>query len=278
MENAYEAERAARIAENRRKMEDLGLLGASRALEPAGQAAKPRRAPAPKRPPPPPAEASRASGRLRGHAAPCAAVSAAVARVEAAEDAVAAAAGPPPRRGGRQADVRPPPGAAYHAPFSLRVGRTTVWEIGMLRRGADAGLYWSGNGSLYRHAYPVGFRAERTVWGVAHEARVEAGPPGAGPEFVLRELAGGGRVWRGATPSRPWTDACLARRTGLRISGPAFMGFSDLAVQRAVFALYAAAAALEGRVPEHGAAAAAGEEGAEAGGESPAAHGASELG
>jgi hypothetical protein len=253
MENAYEAKRAARIAENRRKMEDLGLLGASRALEPAGQAAK-RRAPAPKRPPPPPAEASRASGRLRGHAAPCAAVSDAVARAEAAEDAAAAAAGPPPRCGGRQADVRPPPATAYHAPFSLRVGRTTVWEIGMLRRGADADLYWSGNGSLYRHAHPVGFRAERTVWGVPHEVRIEAGPPGAGPEFVLRELAGGGRVWRGATPTRPWTDACLSRRTGLRISGPAFMGFSDLAVQRAVFALYSAAeaaAALEGRVPQY---------------------------
>lgn len=94
------------------------------------------------------------------------------------------------------------------------------------------------------------------------ECRVEEGE--AGPLFVVSEGwcdddgGGGGEgtasdggprgrrssspfsFFSGPSPTRPWTDACLARATGQRISGPLFFGFSDPAVQAAVESLYSA--------------------------------------
>lgn len=45
-----------------------------------------------------------------------------------------------------------------------------------------------------------------------------------------------GAVFAGASPTKPWTDVCLAQRTGQRISGPLFFGFSDPLTQRAIAA------------------------------------------
>jgi hypothetical protein len=65
-----------------------------------------------------------------------------------------------------------------------------------------------------------------------------------------------GTVFSGASPTKPWTDVCLAHRTGQRISGPLFFGFSDAATQRAIAsALYderELAAALAGERPASG--------------------------
>lgn len=47
-----------------------------------------------------------------------------------------------------------------------------------------------------------------------------------------------GRVFSGASPTRPWTDVCLAHRTGQRISGPLFFGFSSPVTQAAIAKLY----------------------------------------
>ena len=58
-----------------------------------------------------------------------------------------------------------------------------------------------------------------------------------------------GAVFCGESPTKPWTDVCIAHRTGQRISGPLFFGFSDPLTQRAIAAnLYSAgelAAALQ---------------------------------
>lgn len=49
-------------------------------------------------------------------------------------------------------------------------------------------------------------------------------------------------MFSGESPTKPWTDVCLAHRTGQRISGPLFFGFSDAVTQRAIAAnLYSAA-------------------------------------
>lgn len=41
-----------------------------------------------------------------------------------------------------------------------------------------------------------------------------------GPVFTVSQQ-GGGRSFSGPSPTRPWTDVCLAFRTGQRISGMA---------------------------------------------------------
>lgn len=59
-------------------------------------------------------------------------------------------------------------------------------------------------------------------------------------------------MFSGESPTKPWTDVCIAHRTGQRISGPLFFGFSDAVTQRAIAAnLYSDAelrAALQVRV------------------------------
>lgn len=49
---------------------------------------------------------------------------------------------------------------------------------------------------------------------------------------------GGRHSFSGTSPTRPWTDVCIAFRTGQRISGPLYFGFSDIHVQRALAAMY----------------------------------------
>lgn len=45
-----------------------------------------------------------------------------------------------------------------------------------------------------------------------------------------------GVVFTGSSPTKPWTEICIAHRTGQRISGPLFFGFSDPLTQRAIAA------------------------------------------
>ena len=63
----------------------------------------------------------------------------------------------------------------------------------------------------------------------------------SGPVFRVTDTADRARTFVGPTPTRPWTDVCVAHRTGQRISGPLFFGFSDTVVQRAVSTLYSPA-------------------------------------
>lgn len=259
-ENAYEAERARRIAQNKARMAQLGLAEASAALGvaveplPAAAAAggarpKPRRAPAKKKPAPP-AGPVRESKRLRGAPAPAPAVAAETALREAA-----AAAEPGPlgitSKGNPRKALELPEHTVFAAPFTLRSIATTVWELGAVHRGAWAQRYWSSRGCLFHHAYPVGYRATKEAFGRTFEMRIDPGE--AGPLFTVRDIASG-RVFTGASPTKPWTEVCLAQRTGQRISGPLFFGFSDPLTQQAIAAaLYSPrelAAALAGEVVE----------------------------
>lgn len=61
--------------------------------------------------------------------------------------------------------------------------------------------------------------------------RIEAGT--SGPEFIVIDTCAG-HVFRGNSPTKPWTEVCIAHRTGQRISGPLFFGFSDVTTQEAI--------------------------------------------
>lgn len=63
-------------------------------------------------------------------------------------------------------------------------------------------------------------------------------PAGRPSRPQIRALAGRGEQYEGATPTKPWTGVCLAHRTGQRISGPQYFGFSDALTQRAIAGLY----------------------------------------
>lgn len=60
---------------------------------------------------------------------------------------------------------------------------------------------------------------------------IKEGPQG--PIFIVESEAG--KVFEGASPTHPWTQACLASYSkGTRISGPLFFGFSDPITQKMI--------------------------------------------
>ena len=61
--------------------------------------------------------------------------------------------------------------------------------------------------------------------------RIEAGE--AGPVFSVR-LPSSTLLFTGTSPTKPWTDVCIHHKTGQRISGPLFFGFSDAITQQAI--------------------------------------------
>lgn len=70
---------------------------------------------------------------------------------------------------------------------------------------------------MFRHPYPVGYRAAKRHFGREWEMRIEKGEEG--PVFVVRD--GSGVSFRGDSPTKPWTDVCLKyTTTGTRVSGP----------------------------------------------------------
>ncbi|KAI9226902.1 MAG: hypothetical protein DHS80DRAFT_18034, partial [Piptocephalis tieghemiana] len=84
---------------------------------------------------------------------------------------------------------------------------------------------------MFRHPYPVGYRAAKRHFGREWEMRIEKGEEG--PVFVVRD--GSGVSFRGDSPTKPWTDVCLKyTTTGTRVSGPLFFGFSDPMIQRMI--------------------------------------------
>ncbi|KAL4438181.1 hypothetical protein ABPG77_010542 [Micractinium sp. CCAP 211/92] len=235
----YELQREKRIRENKRKMEEMGLLAASRGLasdlasrtvahnlaagsEPAPRCKRRRAEPAL----PEALEPTRLSRRLRGVTAMTLDEAAAEARAEAEAEGRARA-----RAAGTRKQLRLEEGQQLVAPFSLWSIGVTVWELGRVHRGAWAHRYWSSSGCLYHHAYPVGYRATKVQFGRTYEMRIEEGP--AGPLFKVVDTQTGA-TFSGASPTKPWTDVCVAHRTGQRISGPLFFGFSDPLTQRAI--------------------------------------------
>lgn len=116
-------------------------------------------------------------------------------------------------------------------PFTLLSEKVTVIELGSVWRGEYAHHYWSSTGCKYHHAYPVGYRATKVVFGKTYEMSIEEGE--AGPAFCVQDTVTG-KEWRGDSPTNPWTAICIHQNTGQRISGPKFFGFSDLFTLKAL--------------------------------------------
>ncbi|KAG0301470.1 hypothetical protein BGZ98_008332 [Dissophora globulifera] len=117
-------------------------------------------------------------------------------------------------------------------PLTLGSIATTIWEIGKLYTGKENMLkYWSGKGSLFRHPYPVGYKAEKFHFRERYTMEIREGPDG--PLFIVESASG--KVFEGTSPTLPWTKACLASYSkGTRISGPLFFGFSDPITQKMI--------------------------------------------
>ncbi|KAG0038035.1 hypothetical protein BGZ82_001278 [Podila clonocystis] len=117
-------------------------------------------------------------------------------------------------------------------PITLGSISTTIWELGKIYTGKENRLkYWSGKGSNFRHPYPVGFRAEKFHFRERYTMHIKEGPQG--PIFIVESDSG--KVFEGASPTHPWTQACLASYSkGTRISGPLFFGFSDPIAQKMI--------------------------------------------
>ncbi|KAG0057667.1 hypothetical protein BGZ83_005606 [Gryganskiella cystojenkinii] len=117
---------------------------------------------------------------------------------------------------------------------SLTLGSiaTTIWDIGTLYQGKENRLrYWSSKGSLFRHPYPIGYRAEKYYFRDRYMMHIKEGPDG--PLFIVESA--NGKIFQGASPTQPWTMACLASYSkGTRISGPLFFGFSDPITQKMI--------------------------------------------
>ncbi|KAK3818454.1 MAG: hypothetical protein J3Q66DRAFT_312261 [Benniella sp.] len=117
-------------------------------------------------------------------------------------------------------------------PLTLGSIGTTIWDMGKIYKGKENRLkYWSGKGSLFRHPYPIGYRAEKHHFRERYMMHIKEGPHG--PIFVVESSTG--KVFEGSSPTLPWTKACLASYSkGTRISGPLFFGFSDPITQKMI--------------------------------------------
>lgn len=268
--NDYEQEREKRIAANRQKMAELGLLEASAqwtSRSSAGRGTRHSFVGADKGPRlkrakttstrPPTRRSSRlASGNAGGTEGHPATRGGAVTEMKSSgndedEESENRALGFTRKGTPRKPVVLPTDCTAIVAPFSLRSIGTTVWELGTLYRGPWSKRYWSSAGCLYHHAYPLGYRATKIQFGKTYEMRIQNGL--TGPNFEVTDTESGEK-FVGASPTNPWTEVCLSLRTGQRISGPLYFGFSDPVTQAAIASnLYNEAtlqAAISGRVPE----------------------------
>ncbi|RUS18469.1 hypothetical protein BC937DRAFT_88739 [Endogone sp. FLAS-F59071] len=109
-------------------------------------------------------------------------------------------------------------------PLTLGSIGTTIWNTGSLITGENRKRYWSGRGCLYKHPYPVGYRATKRHFNQNYTMTISEGV--TGPVFTV--TAENGQSWHGPTPTAPWTEACKkSHSTGTRVSGPLFFGFSD---------------------------------------------------
>ncbi|CAO3660142.1 unnamed protein product [Umbelopsis vinacea] len=78
---------------------------------------------------------------------------------------------------------------------------------------------------MFRHPYPIGYRASKVAFGEVYTMTISKGE--TGPIFTIEGEASG-KLFSGATPTAPWTEACKKSKSqGTRVSGPLFYGFSD---------------------------------------------------
>ncbi|KAH8552964.1 hypothetical protein BGW37DRAFT_423040 [Umbelopsis sp. PMI_123] len=76
---------------------------------------------------------------------------------------------------------------------------------------------------MFRHPYPIGYKASKLAFDETYTMTISKGENG--PIFTVSTS---GKIFRGATPTAPWTEACKRSKSqGTRVSGPLFYGFSD---------------------------------------------------
>ncbi|KAI8967223.1 hypothetical protein BDF20DRAFT_917700 [Mycotypha africana] len=109
--------------------------------------------------------------------------------------------------------------ADIYTPFTLRSIGTTVWELGKLCTGKGRSKAWSSRGCKFKHPYPIGYRATKSHFDNDYTMGIL--PPekeGEGPIFQVQHKS---KIWRGATPTAPWTEACIqSKSSSTRVSGP----------------------------------------------------------
>jgi len=110
-----------------------------------------------------------------------------------------------------------------------------VHSLGDVFRGAFKQRYWSNPGCLFHHAYPAGYVASKHHFGTHYEMRIDTSE--VGPVFRVTNTQTG-LTFTGHSPTKPWTEHCLAMKTKTRISGPLFFGFSDPITMRALAQSY----------------------------------------
>ncbi|KAI8579908.1 hypothetical protein K450DRAFT_239682 [Umbelopsis ramanniana AG] len=106
-------------------------------------------------------------------------------------------------------------------PVTLASIGTTIWELGELETGEQRRKYWSGRGCMFRHPYPIGYKASKLAFDEVYTMTISKGE--TGPIFTV-EGERSGKVFKGATPTAPWTEACKRSKSqGTRVSGPLVM-------------------------------------------------------
>ncbi|KAG0166687.1 hypothetical protein DFQ28_006964 [Apophysomyces sp. BC1034] len=121
-----------------------------------------------------------------------------------------------------------------YVPLTLTSIGTTILSLGEIYTGKGRTKYWSSRGCRYKHPYPIGYRATKSHFGNNYTMSIEKGLPGEGPVFTV-QVNSSGAVFKGMTPTAPWTDACKRSNSqGTRVSGPLFYGFSDLVTMQLI--------------------------------------------
>lgn len=228
--NEYEAERARKIAENKARLQELGLLEHSKSFKQLSSSADAPghryRNTKSKQKVNEAKEPLRSSKRLRGGPSEVPTVI----THEAEETARTSK-----EKSSRKVFAEPNENTSYCAPFTIASTSTTIQSLGEIYRGPWCTRFWSSSSCAYHHAYPIGYTATKKAFGRKYEMRIEAGT--TNPIFIVTDQSTG-RQFKGNSPTAPWTDICIAQNTGQRISGPLFFGFSDPVTQAAVASLY----------------------------------------
>ncbi|KAI8889467.1 hypothetical protein K501DRAFT_208490 [Backusella circina FSU 941] len=117
-------------------------------------------------------------------------------------------------------------------PVTLRSIGTTIWSLGKLNTDTGRSKSWSSRGCRYKHPYPIGYEATKSHFGNDYTMKILAGEAGEPPLFTVQV---GSTIFKGNTPTAPWTEACIkSKSSSTRVSGPLFYGFSDPLTMRLI--------------------------------------------
>jgi len=98
-----------------------------------------------------------------------------------------------------------------------------ILDIGRIVTGEKRHLYWPRKGVMFKHPFPVGYRAVKDVFG--HRFFMSILETEEGPLFEI-EIENGEK-WHGPSATSPWSDICkrFTRTKKTRVSGPLVRSF-----------------------------------------------------